>query len=451
MKKITAILLIVLALIPSLAFAGGSKEAAKEEASGKTVIRLWTNDRHDATFWTEKVDEYNATNTDNIELRYEIYTDNLLQAVDMAFQTGEAPDIMKYDMYFDKYILDNRYVDLMPYLTDEQKELTKDVWYEGQNLIDGKLYFIPTGNTCLRLFYNKTIFERLGLEVPTTLDEMVEAALTITEELSGEGIYGFACNLKSASNGLKRSLEPEVERGTGLRLGYDFGTGTYDFTPYIPYLEAWAAMIQNGFPGSESLDIDPLRSQFAAGKIGMYMSYTHAEPGVYVNQFPMAEGQEWGCTYLPIEGDAHYGQYFTGTPGFLFNKDSKNFDAAWKAYTAVFLNVDNLREHFEQGFGISSIPAVIESAAMGEDYVNNPALLKADDDIMYPKTPEEAYAQDFIVEGLDMYNTFGAIIAGQLDAEKGIADLTKRYNEVNERLISQGVYERIINPDFARN
>ena len=88
MKKITAILLIVLALIPSLAFAGGSKEAAKEEASGKTVIRLWTNDRHDATFWTEKVDEYNATNTDNIELRYEIYTDNLLQAVDMAFQTG---------------------------------------------------------------------------------------------------------------------------------------------------------------------------------------------------------------------------------------------------------------------------------------------------------------------------------------------------------------------------
>ena len=83
--------------------------------------------------------------------------------------------------------------------------------------------------------------------------------------------------------------------------------------------------------------------------------------------------------------------------------------------------------------------------------MNNPALLKADDDIMYPKTPEEAYAQDFIVEGLDMYNTFGAIIAGQLDAEKGIADLTKRYNEVNERLISQGVYERIINPDFARN
>ena len=54
MKKITAILLIVLALIPSLAFAGGSKEEASAETSGKTVVRLWTNDRHDAAFWTEK-------------------------------------------------------------------------------------------------------------------------------------------------------------------------------------------------------------------------------------------------------------------------------------------------------------------------------------------------------------------------------------------------------------
>ena len=453
MKKIICAMLVALALVPSIAFANGASESDSAASSGKTVVRLWTNDRHDAAFWTEKVEEYNATNTDNIQLEYEIYTDNLLQAVDMAFQTGEAPDIMKFDEYFFKYIYDGRMVDIMPYLTDEQKELTESVWYDGYNLIDGKLYFIPTGNTCHRLFYNKTIFDRLGLEVPQTLEEMVNAAVTITKELSGEGIYGFACNLKSASNGLKRSFEPEVERGTGIRLGYDFGTGTYDFTPYIPYLEAWRTMIQEGgFPGSESLDIDPLRSQFAAGKIAMYMSYTHAEPGVYVNQFPMAEGQEWGCAYLPIaDGSELYGQYFNGTPGFLFNKDSKNFDAAWKAYTSIFLNEDNLREHFEQGLGISSIPVVLETANMGADYVNNPALLKADDDVMYPRTPEEMYAQDFIVEGLDMYNTFGAIIFGQLDLEEGIADLTARYNAVNERLIAEGVYERIVDPAFARN
>ena len=122
MRRFTAFLLIVLALIPSV-FANGSSETKTEASSGKTVVRLWTNDRHDATFWTKKVEEYNATNTDNIELSYEIYTDNYQQAVDMAFQTGETPDILKYDMYFDKYILDNRFVDIMPSLSDEQKAL----------------------------------------------------------------------------------------------------------------------------------------------------------------------------------------------------------------------------------------------------------------------------------------------------------------------------------------
>ena len=451
MKKAMLVLLVALTLLPLQVFARGASETKPTADSGKTKVRLWTVDRHDAHFWTAKVEEYNKTNTDNITLSYEIYTDNYMQAVDMAYQTGEVADIYKYDAYFDKYVLGGKCVDLLPYLSDAQKEMTKSVWFEGKNLIDGKLYFIPTGNTCLRLFYNKTILDRLGLEVPETLEEMVYVADTITEKLSKEGIYGFACNLKSAYNGLKRSFEPQVERGTGLRLGYDFGTGKYDFTPYLPYLKAWNEMIKNGFPGSESLDIDPLRSQFAAGKIGMYMSYTHAEPGVYENQFPVAEGQEWGCAYLPIsENDKLYGQYFEATPGFPFNKASKNFDTAWKAYTAVFLNVDNLREHFEQGLGISSIKPAIESAEMGAKYKEYPALLKSDQDIMYPKTPEELYAQDFIVEGMDMWNTFGAVIAGQMNAETAVADLTSRYNKINEKLIADGVYERVINEDFAR-
>lgn len=450
MKKIVVLFLVAMLVVTGV-FANGSTESAKSTDSGKTQIRIWTIDRHDANFWTEKVEEYNATNTDNIVVSYEVYADNYQQAIDMAFQTGEAPDIMKYDDYFDKYVLSGKYVDLLPYLTEEEKELTEAVWFKGYNYIDGKLYFIPTGNTCMRLFYNETIFERLGLKVPETLDEMVVAAETITRELSDEGIYGFACNLKSASNGLKRSLEPQTELGTGISMGYDFGKGVYDFTAYIPYLQAWKEMIACGFPGTESLDIDPLRSQFAAGKIGMYMSYTHAEPGVYENQFPFIEGQEWGCTYMPtVDGKQDGGQYFNGTPGFLVNAEGKNIDAAIKAYKAIFLNVDNLTEHFEQGLGISSLPEVINNAEMGQKYKDYEALLKSDKDIIYPKAPHILYPQDFIVDGLDFYNTFAAIIYGQLDLEKGIEDLNKRYNDVNEKLISQGVYERVVNPDFAR-
>lgn len=66
------------------------------------------------------------------------------------------------------------------------KEMFKDVIHEGYNEFDGKLYFIPTTGTTCRLFYNKEIFDRVGIEnPPETLEEMVEDAKLITSELAG--------------------------------------------------------------------------------------------------------------------------------------------------------------------------------------------------------------------------------------------------------------------------
>lgn len=62
----------------------------------KTVINIWSKDRHDADYVQKKVDEYNENNTDNIEVNYQLYTDNYTQAVDMAVQSGEMPDILVF-------------------------------------------------------------------------------------------------------------------------------------------------------------------------------------------------------------------------------------------------------------------------------------------------------------------------------------------------------------------
>lgn len=449
MKKITALIMMFILATAAL-FAGGSSESSASSATaGKTVVTIWTMDRHDADFWNTRIAAYNENNPHNIYVDYKIYTDNYWQAVDMAFQAGETPDIFRYDPALDKYLFQDKFIDLLPYMTEEQKDLTRVCWYDGTNYIDGKLYCIFTGASTTRLFYNTAIFERLGIEPPRTLDEMIAVAEKITAELSGEGIYGFACNLKSASNGLKRSLEPQVELATGLRFGFDFGRGVYDFSGYIPYLQAWKQLMKVAFPGCESLDIDPLRSQFAAGKIGMYISYAQSEPGVYANQFPMAEGQDWACVYIPViekKGKQHAG----GTPAYYICKDGKNIDAAWQAYSDLFLDFDNLVARFEANLGLSAIPAVTEAAVLPEKFQQNPEILiNPEMETTYPKTPEEMYPQDFIVEGLDMYSTFAAIIAGQIDVEKGVADLTARYNAAYDRVVNSGVAERIINPVFA--
>lgn len=281
----------------------------------KTVINIWSKDRHDADYVQKKVDEYNENNTDNIEVNYQLYTDNYTQAVDMAVQSGEMPDILVFqDEMFDKYIGEDQWADLYEFMDDDMKEMFKDVIHEGYNEFDGKLYFIPTTGTTCRLFYNKEIFDRVGIEnPPETLEEMVEDAKLITSELAGEGIYGFAENMKSASSGLNRSMIVGLQSETGAPMGYDFEKGEYDFTTWADELKLWTELLSDecAFPGCESLDIDPLRTQFAAGKIGMYMSYSHAEPGVYANQFPM-DSDKWDCAPIPTVGGKKLGkQYFS--------------------------------------------------------------------------------------------------------------------------------------------
>ncbi|WP_313579408.1 ABC transporter substrate-binding protein [Lacrimispora sp.] len=429
--------------------AAGGQTAAQTEAektqsaSGeKTVIKVWSKDRHDATYVQKKVDEYNASNTDNIQVDYQLYTDNYVQAIDMAVQSGELPDILvQQDQMFDKYVNEGQWADFYDYMDSDMKEYFKSVVYPGYNELDGKLYFIPTTGTTCRLFYNKEIFDRVGIsEPPKTLEEVVEYAKKINTELSKEGIYGFAENMKSASSGLQRSMCVGLDRETGLVRGYDFVKGEYDFSQWADTLKLWKELLSDecAFPGCESLDIDPLRTQFAAGKIGMYMSYSHAEPGVYQNQFPM-DSSKWDCVPIPTVGGKTTGkQYFTGTGSYVLNAKSPNVDKAFKVYKDIFVNEDYLIGYYEGGFGVSILPSVIEKAKPGQDFQDKKWLLISDIDALLPKPPHTAFASGMVVEGEDMFKTCESIYYGDADIDSTLKDLTDRYNKAYQEAVKNG-------------
>jgi len=64
-----------------------------ENAGGKTKIIYWTPDRHDADFMKSKIDEFNQTNKDNIEVEMTVMGDNYPQAVDIA-RRAYNPNLM---------------------------------------------------------------------------------------------------------------------------------------------------------------------------------------------------------------------------------------------------------------------------------------------------------------------------------------------------------------------
>lgn len=448
-KKVLSLLLVGAMAMASLAGCGGSSE--EEEASdseGKTVITIWTKDRADASYVQAKIDAYNESNTDNVQVEYEMYTDNFDQAVDLAVQSGDLPDILTLnDQVYQQYVNQGMWLDLYEYMDDDMKAYFADEIYEGINEIDGKLYYIPTCGTTGRLFYNKEIFERVGIEnPPTSLAEMVEDAKLITSELSGEGIYGFAQNMKSASSALERSLDLGMERESGIKKGFNFETGEFDFTGYAEALGYWQELLSDecAFPGCESLDIDPLRTQFANGNIGMYISWTHAEPSVYSEQFPM-DSDKWDAAPIPTSTGEEAGlQNIKFTSAYLINANGDNVDLAFKVYKEIFTTEDFLVGYYEGGYGISIIPSIVEQANLKEDIADKEWLKMQDIDGVLPLTPQEQNVQAVIVEGEDYYSTFESIYYGGADPASTLQDLTDRYNAAYQKGIADGTGTEIV-------
>lgn len=96
------------------------------------------------------------------------YPDWMLNAVSENLVVDLDPYINNETLKFDNYD------DILPSL----REATK---------IDGKTYGIPFNKSTEVIWYNKTLFDELGLKVPTTYEEFVQVSKTIKEK---KGIAG---------------------------------------------------------------------------------------------------------------------------------------------------------------------------------------------------------------------------------------------------------------------
>lgn len=442
----------LLVLMASLAGCG-AKEAVPETQipEEKTTVTIWTKDRHDAAYQEARIKEYNEQNPDGIVVEYRMYTDNYVQALESAFQTNSGPDIIAYtDRVFNQFYAQGRFADIMPYLDEGLLETYESVMVPGMNVFDGKCYFLPTAGTTSRLFYNGTLLEQAGiLEPPKTMDELIEAARAVTEQFSGEGIYGFAVNLYGAQSGIDRTIGKQANRDVGLKCGFDFRQGRYDFAPYATLLEKWRELLGEdcAYPRCDELDIDPLRQMFAQGKLAMYISYIHAEQGVYQAQFPA--GAKWGCAEIPTSVETPVGtQNYSLNGGFLFNAESSHLDAAWKVYLALFADLDYQKDYYERGFGVSVIPQVLSAAEADGYRPQFRTLVLGPDDGMWPKAPHEENARAVPVVGRDFYEVFKSLLYSGEDIPAALEELTERYNEAYQAGIANGEGREVCIPDF---
>ncbi len=454
--KPLTILLILSLLVTLFAGCGSTKpEVNNPEKSDnpttkpveKSKLKVWTMGRPDKEYYLSKINPFNETNPDGIEIVYEVFTDNYPQTIELAYATGEGPDVyLDANGVYEKMLPMGNLMPLDQFLTEDyKKRFGEGAFLEGINMYEGKIYSMPGIGSSARLIYNKGIFAKAGISAPPkSLDELVETARTITNKLKGEGIYGFAANLKTPLSAFNRSIDYIVMRSGGVRSGYDFKNGKYNFDDYRPVLEAYREIFAKdiAFPGCESLEIDPLRTQFAAGKIGMYISWSHAEPNVYAHQFTTTE--EWDVAQIPtidgtVKGSTNI--FFAGR-WYVMNSKTKDPQKAWKVMELLYSD-EVAKGYYENGFGLLMIPSIVEKAKKPASIEERPELAFTQYDKMWPGLPINVSP-----EGKDMYSVYAAVVLGVTDLDAAIQDLNTRYNAAFEKAISEGKTKRILNPDF---
>lgn len=423
--------------------ASGSDASPKGTGSEKKVITYWTDDRHDQEYIKELIANFNKENKDNMEVEMTVLSENYAQSVDIAFSSNQAPDLLRIKSGNTETFVRKGYLaPIDDYVTNEMESKFSSMLLDGVNRFDSKLYSLPNSGQTLRLVYNRDLFKNAGIaNPPESLQEMVDAAKRITETGKINGVYGFALNFKNPKSAFDRSIREILSLSGHQGLGFDLKTGQFDFVPYSEVIEYFKQMYEDGsvMPGSETLDIDPLRAQFAAGKIGMYLSFS-TEPGVYKDQFPT--GISWAAALAPTLDGSKKGTSEIVSAGTWIGISDKsdNKDEAWKFMQYMYTD-EILTTYHEKGLGIAVVPSIADQAK-NPDVPGMEGFLVGEHDSLWPVAPVVT------PEGANYGDVFFKYMLEGGDLVQITEGLNQRYNDALAKAVEKGDVKISPDPSF---
>ena len=159
MKKIIAMLLVLVMALGLVACGGGSDEKVElkviaAQYGGKT-----------AEWWVGFEKDFEAANG-NIDLVVDVVSWNdIYTVVNTRISNNDAPDILNIDVFAD-YQADGLLLPAEDYVSDETYAKFYPAFLD-QSVVDGTVWAIPDLASARALYYNADILAAAGVEVPT--------------------------------------------------------------------------------------------------------------------------------------------------------------------------------------------------------------------------------------------------------------------------------------------
>ncbi len=184
-RKLVAATAVVAAATLGLAACGGSSSGGDAGASGAKTLKLWHYEGADSAMgvaWDKAIEVF-KTEHPGVTVDFERKTfEQIQQNAGMILNSTEGPDVMEYN----KGNATAGLLSSQGLLTDLSAVAVKRGWdkkltpslqttakYDERGVMgSGKWYGVPNYGEYVTVYYNKDMFAKYGLSVPTTLDQM---------------------------------------------------------------------------------------------------------------------------------------------------------------------------------------------------------------------------------------------------------------------------------------
>jgi multiple sugar transport system substrate-binding protein len=281
------------AYVLGLAGCGGSSESG----SGELRFQTWASTSGEQKGFRGLVERYEKKNPD-ASIKLEIVPGEQQYAkLDTRLAAGEGPDLarMQYQA-IGRYSSQGAMVDLSEYLEgDEASAFTPAFWQAVQ--YEGTPYALPHHTDTFAVFYNTEMFDKLGIEVPGSLDESWtwDEFMQVAEQIKSEGDarYPFAMNWQTAGAAY-RWMSFLYQHG-GTLLNGDLSGPAIDSPEGIETIAWNQSWFQDDMvpPSTSIKSTEPIENLFSNGTIAMMLQGDWLMPYLEDN---MQAG--WDITYM---------------------------------------------------------------------------------------------------------------------------------------------------------
>jgi multiple sugar transport system substrate-binding protein len=295
-------------------------------------------------------------------------------------------------------INDGLVTDLTPYIENETLKFDnyEDILegFREATKIDGKIYGMPFNKSTEVLWYNKTLFDELGLEVPTTYDEFVEVSKKIYE---AKGIPG--AGFDSLNTYYTTFLKNE-----GKTFDSSFDVTSEESAKAVNY---YLEGVKEGYFRIAGTD-NYLSGPFSNEKLGMYVGSNAGES--FIKQ---GVGDKFEVAVAPYPAEISIQQ---GTDLYVFSSAT----AEQKTAAYEFLKFLTSTEKQIQWASETGYMPVRQSAIDSEEYKNSGSLIAP----ILSDATKNLYTNP-VITGADSAYREAATVLESVLADPNNADVTK--------------------------